>query len=134
MDNNQYSVKFSLDKDCISLLQLFQDAIQASGEIQLSPENPSQLTFQLRNMETVTVCTSEDNLRIMVQSNSASALQVILSELYSRLTSPKLGYDMTSKAKLPSAEFQKALLHHFEVRQSIKKLRKTLEDRSYQFR
>ena len=49
--------------------------------------NAKQVSFILRNMETVSLLISKDDLKIRFQANSASAMQMVLSETYKRLTS-----------------------------------------------
>ncbi len=80
------------------------------------------------------MCVSKDSLKIKIQSNSASALRLIFTEVYSRMCSPRYNYDLSTQIKLPTQDFLAALQNHFEIRKQIKTIRKTLEDRSYQFR
>ena len=134
LENKQFDIKFGLDKPCVSLLDLFSDLINDLEEMQVAPENPKQITFQLRNEQTVTMCVSKDSLKIKFQSNCASALRILFAEVYKRMTSSKYKYDLQTQMKLPTQDFQQASLNHFELRKQIKTLKKTLEDRSYQFR
>ena len=104
------------------------------GDMQMAPENTKQISFQLRTEQTVSLLCSKDSLKIKLQSNDSSALMILFSETFNRLTSPQYGYDLSGQIKLPTPELQKAIISHFEIRKSLKESKKTLEDRSYQFR
>ena len=64
----------------------------------------------------------------------ASALQVVLTETYNRLTSPDYGIAISSTVKIPGLDLNEAIDKHFAYRTEIKSLHKTLEDRTYQLR
>ena len=77
------------------------------------------------------MCVSKDSLKIKFQSNSPSALRILFAEVYQRMTSSKYKYDLSTQMKLPTQDFQVAIIEHFELRKQITALKKTLEDRSY---
>ena len=93
--------------------------------------NPKQMTFVLRNQETVSVLISKDDLKVRFQANVASALQVVLTETYNRLTSPDYSIAISSTVKIPGLDLNEAIDKHFAYRTEIKSLHKTLEDRTY---
>ena len=80
--------------------------------------NTKQVTLELRSGLTVSVLVSKDDLKIRFQSNSASALQLILIETCERLTSK--GYAVSSQEKAPSVMLLDAIDRHFAYRQKIK--------------
>ena len=93
--------------------------------------NTKQVTFILRNQETVSVLVSKDDLKVRFQANVASAIQLVLSETYKRLTSPPHSITISSNQKLPTLDLMEAIDKHFAYRHEIRSLRKTLEDRTY---
>jgi len=96
--------------------------------------NAKQMTFVLRNQETVSLLVSKDDAKLRFQANSASALQLILTETYTRLTSPAYSLEISSACKIPSMDLMEAIDRHFAHRLEVKALKKTLEDRTYQMR
>jgi Bardet-Biedl syndrome 9 protein len=81
-----------------------------------------------------TVMGSKDDMKIRVQGDNPNALQLVLSETYARYTSPALDYTLSSSERIPSEDLFFQIERHFTWRQEIKNVRKTLEDRTYQFR
>lgn len=77
---------------------------------------------------------SKDNLKIRFQANNASALQLVLQQTYSRLLERNPAIKITSNEKMPTLGLLQAIDQHFAYRSEIKKLRKVLDDRTYQLR
>ena len=59
-------------------------------------------------------------------------MQLIVVETFERLQ--QLGYQVSSQEKTPSPALLDAIDRHFAYRQKLKQMRKSLEDRTYQFR
>lgn len=57
-----------------------------------------------------------------------------MTEAYERLTSLKYGYQVTSQEKVPTPALLEAIDKHFAYRHELRTMRKSLEDRTYQFR
>ena len=129
-DNDNFKLVLSLDGPCPSLLELFSDVELTMPEAgQLT--NTKQVTFILRNQETVSLLVSKDDLKVRFQANVASAIQLVLTESYKRLTSSKYNLNVSSSTKLPTLDLTDAIDKHFAYRSEILSLRKTLEDRTY---
>jgi len=64
----------------------------------------------------------------------ASAIQLVLSETYKRLTAAPYNLKVSSQTKIPTLDLLEAIDKHFAYRSEILSLRKTLEDRTYQLR
>ena len=132
-DNDNFKLVLGLDGPCPSLLQLFSD-VELIMPDQGQLTNTKQVTFILRNQETVSLLVSKDDLKIRFQANVASAIQLVLTESYKRLTSPKYNLNVSSTTKLPTLDLLEAIDKHFTYRTEIQNLRKSLEDRTYQLR
>lgn len=132
-DNDNFKLVLGLDGPCPSLLQLFSD-VELIMPDQGQLTNTKQVTFILRNQETVSLLVSKDDLKIRFQANVASAIQLVLTESYKRLTSPKYNLNVSSTTKLPTLDLFEAIDKHFTYRTEIHNLRKSLEDRTYQLR
>ena len=61
-------------------------------------------------------------------------MQLVLTETYKRLSSPTHQITVSSAAKMPALDLFEAIDRHFAYRHEIRTLRKSLEDRTYQFR
>ena len=60
-DNDNFKLVLQLTGPCPSLLELFRD-VQRTEEVEMT--NPKQMTFVLRNQETVSVLISKDDLKV----------------------------------------------------------------------
>ena len=70
-DNDNFKLVLNLTAPCPSLLEMFSDVDAIDAE---EMANTKQLTFVLRNQETVSLLVSKDELKVRFQANSASAL------------------------------------------------------------
>ena len=62
-DNDNFKLVLALDGPCPSLLQLFSDVeLMVSEQAQMT--NPKQVTFVLRNQETISLLVSKDDLKL----------------------------------------------------------------------
>ncbi len=94
-------------------------------------QNRRQLTFRCHNSELVSLLLSKDELKIRIQANRLSLIWPFLMETNRRVQLPSTGsYKTSFKEKLPLRELDQTIDNHFQCRQSLKQLRKVLEDQT----
>lgn len=96
------------------------------------------MTFVYHNQIPVSLLISKDEVKIRVQSQDFAALWFITKELCRRLHdlfgSGESGLEISYPDQIPLKELFERIDEHYNLRCEVDKLKKVLEDRSYQFR
>ncbi|TNV72525.1 hypothetical protein FGO68_gene9026 [Halteria grandinella] len=125
-----------LNKAIPSLPSLFEDAIESLQARDIANQNKKQLTFTYHNQTPVTLIISKDDTKLRLQSPDFASLWYLCQSLVSRL------FDLFGKSELqitypdaiPLNELFTVIDEHAAYRGEILRLKKVLDDRSYQFR
>jgi Bardet-Biedl syndrome 9 protein len=122
------------NKDAAQINGFFEDLIDALGARSICT-TPNAMSFMYHNNIIVSILISKNAGKYRIQSSSFDALTYIVSELVKRL---KILYsddvEITLQDSIPLHELFTTIDDHFELREKISQSKKTLEDRSYQFR
>lgn len=100
--------------------------------------NKKRMTFVYHSRTPVFVLVSKDDMKVKIQSSDFPSLWFILKELTKRLQDVFAGgsedFEISLEESIPLNELFALIDEHFTIRNEISKLKKILEDRSYQFR
>jgi Bardet-Biedl syndrome 9 protein len=126
-----------LNRNCASVTSLFEDVIESLNARGSLGANKKQLTFNYHNKVPVSIIISKDDQKIRLQSPDFASLWFILKVMTARLNElygGSDGFEITYPDAIPLPQLFQYIDEHHHYRQEIAKLRKSLEDRTYQFR
>eukprot|EP00347_Sterkiella_histriomuscorum_P008020 403346677 len=146
---SDFKLNLVLNKPTSSAVSLFEDVVESLQARELCT-NKKQITFLYHNIVPVSLLVSKDDLKIRIQSPDFCSIWYVTNELIKRLNEllnkgKNINYnviiqfvdndlEISFADAIPLNELFNVIDEHYQIRMDIIKLRKLLEDRSYQFR